>query len=53
LRDRLWKANEIIRSAFQVADRKGEKTNWESFKESLRVELEREHKIMYPKPPNP
>ena len=32
-------ANELLRSAFQIAKRKGKDTNWEAFENNLKNEL--------------
>ncbi len=42
--------NELLRSAYSVALRKGQNTNWKAFTKLLRKELGREHKIMFPLP---
>lgn len=39
----LRKANEMLRSAYQIASRKGKETNWESFTKCLEGELVAEH----------
>lgn len=31
--------NELLRSAYQIAERQGKDTNWEAFKTNLREEL--------------
>jgi hypothetical protein len=33
------KQNDLLRSAYAIADRKGEATNWEAFKSRLQEEL--------------
>lgn len=38
-------ANSLLRSAWMIANRNGEGTNWEAFKNSVHEELVREHKI--------
>ena len=51
-RDRLQAAlkdaNDLCRSAYQVAKRNGRKTNWPAFRDCLRESLERQHAVMYP-----
>jgi hypothetical protein len=37
---RLKKSNDLLRSAYQIAERNGEKTDWQSFKRQLLLELE-------------
>jgi len=32
-------ANELLRSAYQIAEREGKDTNWEAFKNNLQAEL--------------
>jgi hypothetical protein len=48
LRQQLELANGFLRSAYQIALRNGECTNWEAFKKCVYEELVREHKIIYP-----
>ena len=38
-------ANSLLRSAWMIANRNGEQTNWEAFKNAVYKELEEEHKI--------
>lgn len=35
----MTKANELLRSAYAIADRDGKNTNWEAFRNQLRKEL--------------
>lgn len=42
-------ANEICRSAYSVAARRGVETNWEPFKEKIEKSLLLQHQIIYPK----
>jgi hypothetical protein len=42
----LEKANQLLRSAYQIAHRKGKDTNWDSFEKQLKAELEREHGLL-------
>ena len=43
------KANEVCRSAYQVASRGGAETNWPAgFMNRLKEALDRQHKIMHP-----
>lgn len=39
----ITEANSLLRSAYQIALRNGESTNWEAFKNSVYKELVREH----------
>ncbi len=43
----LEEPNQLLRSAYQIAKRRGEGTNWEAFEQQLKLELEREHQIMH------
>lgn len=45
----LAEANELLRSMYQVAKRKGLRTNWVALEKKLLKELKREHTIMFPK----
>ena len=38
-------ANSLLRSAYSIASRNGEQTNWDAFKKSVGIELDSEHKI--------
>lgn len=42
-------ANEMLRSAYAVAEREGGCTNWEAFRNRLKAVLEQQHRVMYPK----
>ena len=44
-------ANEVCRSAYQIAARGGAETNWPAFKARLDEALKRQHELMYPKAP--
>ncbi len=44
----LHEANDICRSAYQIAARNGAETNWTPFTERLKDALKRQHEIMYP-----
>jgi hypothetical protein len=44
----LKEANELLRSAFAIAERNGASTNWEAWRNQLRIALNRQHKILYP-----
>lgn len=46
----LAEANEICRSANEIAQRDGAETNWEAFRNRLKVALANQHAVMYPKP---
>lgn len=45
----LEEANQMCRSAFQIAEREGAETNWNAFREGMRVTLENQHAILHPK----
>ena len=45
----LEEANGMCRSAFQIAERDGAETNWNAFREGLRVALANQHAILHPK----
>jgi len=42
--ERLEESNSLLRSAYQVALRGGENTNWDTFGRRLRLELDRQFK---------
>jgi len=44
----LIKANSVLRSAHEIALRKGKDTNWDAFLKTVEKELTREHKLIYP-----
>jgi hypothetical protein len=46
LRAALESANALLRSAYVIADRRGDKTNWEGFEAQVLRELEVQHKIL-------
>ena len=48
LSDALAKANDICRSMHAIAERAGEDTNWEAFRDRLDVALKEQHAIMFP-----
>ena len=48
LRAALRDANDLCRSAYQVAIREGRETNWSSFRDCLSESLDRQHRVMYP-----
>lgn len=48
LHDALKSANEICRSAFQIANRDGQATNWEAFRGQVHKSLALQHRVMYP-----
>lgn len=48
LRTALKDANDLCRSAYQVAMREGHKTNWPAFRACLSESLDRQHRVMYP-----
>lgn len=39
----LLEANELLRSAYAIAQRNGEKTNWEAFRGQLKNALDAQH----------
>jgi len=41
--------NDLLRSAFMIAERKGKETNWEVWKKQLEIALARQHIMMYGK----
>jgi hypothetical protein len=43
----LKNANEMCRSAFQIAQREGKDTNWEAFKNRLHESLIIQHNVLY------
>ena len=43
VKDDPTEANSLLRSAYQIASRNGEKTNWKAFKDRVYEELVREH----------
>ncbi len=42
-------SNEVLRSAFSIASRRGEETNWEAFTKRVEKILDKQHLIIYPK----
>ena len=48
LSDALAKANDICRSMHAIAERAGEETNWEAFRNRLDAALKEQHAIMFP-----
>ena len=40
-------SNGLLRSAFMIAKRDGNKTNWEAWRKQLHIALERQHAMMY------
>lgn len=45
----LAEANELCRSACEIAKREGAETNWGAFRNQLKIGLANQHSIMYPK----
>jgi hypothetical protein len=41
-------SNGLLRSAFQIAERNGFKTNWDAWREQLSKTLNRQHRLMFP-----
>ena len=48
-RQLLREANELLRSAKQIANRRGEKTNWDSFNMQVKKALKEQHEKLYKK----
>ena len=48
LRAALQDANDLCRSAYQVAVREGRETNWNAFRDCLSESLDRQNRVMYP-----
>lgn len=44
----ILKANEMLRSAYSIADREGNDTNWKAFKNKLKWVLDEQHRYLYP-----
>jgi hypothetical protein len=44
----LTNANELLRSAYQIAKREGESTNWEAWVYQLKNGLDDQHAVMHP-----
>ena len=42
-------SNDLLRSAFMIAEREGKETNWEAWKKQLEIALARQHVMMYGK----
>lgn len=51
-KNRLWsalkEANEVLRSAHSVAERRGAETNWEPFTKRIDGVLKEQHALMFP-----
>lgn len=47
-RDMLFEANQVLRSVYSIAKRKGATTNWKAFENSLESILKEQHKRLYP-----
>lgn len=47
-RHALESANEICRSAFAIADREGQTTNWQAFRARAKESLAIQHRVLYP-----
>lgn len=47
--ERIEKSNDLLRSTYQIASRNGLEVEWDNFKRVVMEELEKQHKIMYPK----
>ncbi len=47
LRYSLADANDLCRSAFQIAERGGAETDWPKFRAQLSASLARQHDVMY------
>ena len=48
VRDALEDANQLCRSAYQIALRNGERTNWDGYRKALGESLARQHRVMFP-----
>jgi hypothetical protein len=48
LMEMLLEANERLRSAYSVAERKGKDTNWEAYQNNLKQILDSQHLILKP-----
>jgi hypothetical protein len=46
LKKQLAKANSLLRSAYSIAERNGESTNWEAFKNQVEKALDDEREIL-------
>ncbi len=44
----LRETNEVLRSAYQIAQRGGKETNWAAFTKRLEGVLKRQHALLYP-----
>jgi hypothetical protein len=42
-------SNDLLRSAFMIAEREGKETNWEAWRKQLEIALTRQHVMMYGK----
>ena len=49
LMDEVKESNQIIRSAYSIAERDGKDTNWEAWRKKLEIALARQHAMMYGK----
>jgi len=47
LMNELKKANDLLRSASQIANRNGDSVDWESFRSRLKNTLDDQHKILH------
>lgn len=48
MKKNITESEQLLRSAYQIASRKGESTNWEAFKNSLEKELLGSKGVEYP-----
>lgn len=46
--DCLMDSNDALRTAYAVASRRGEATNWEGYAERIEISLKRQHEILWP-----
>lgn len=48
LLEALREANDLLRSTYSIAERKGESTNWDGFSKNVLRALEKQHRLLYP-----
>jgi hypothetical protein len=46
----LFRANDVLRSMYQIVDREGKDTNWQAIRNQLIAVLAEQHQAMYPMP---
>lgn len=47
LYEALREANDLLRSTYAIAERKGESTNWDSFTKRVLGALQKQHRFLY------